>query len=378
MRKFAYLLILVIQGMGCTKPYNPPVIAFAGSYLVVAGVINAGSDSTTITLSKTVKVSTASAAVPVPGATVSVVSDQGVVYPLTASGNGNYFSAGLNLDITHQYRLSIKTPNNEQYQSDLVPVNITPPIDSIGFNIVSAPALGIEIYANTHDAANAVKYYRWDYTENWEFYSKYISFYLSNGSSLVERTASQVVDHCYTGDASSDIVLGSSAKLQQNVLYQSPIAFIPSTSEKTEDEYSILLREYALTADAYNFWLSQKTNSEELGSIFDAQPTQITGNIHCISNPSEPVIGYISVCTVTSKRIFITKQQLPNWVTTYPYSCEKDSIAGSGVDLITDTTDFDDAGPLATPFTPGPLLYTSVQCADCTIRGSRTPPPFWP
>src|ERR1700679_287369 len=116
MRNFAYLLILVIPGMGCRKPYNPPAIAFPGSYLVVAGVINAGPDSTTITLSKTVGVSTGGAANTVPDATVSVVSDQGVVYPLTATGNGNYFSAGLNLNITHQYRLSIKTSNNEQYQ----------------------------------------------------------------------------------------------------------------------------------------------------------------------------------------------------------------------------------------------------------------------
>jgi len=316
-------------------------------------------------------------------ATVAVQSDQNVSYPLTETTNGNYVSAGLNLDNSHTYRLSIKTPNNEQYQSDLVPVLITPAIDSLGFKILSVPAdTGIQIYANTHDQTNTVKYYRWDYDENWEFSAKYISYWKADGNIIRIRQANENITVCYTNDVSSDIVLGSSAKLQQDVIYQSPVVYIPHTSEKLEDKYTILLREYALTADAYNFWVSLKKNTEQLGSIFDAQPSQITGNIHCVTNPSEPVIGYVSVSTVTSKRIYISNAQLPAWVPTYPYNCQQDTVllpAEIISTLILDSANFIPTGPppLGTATTQSPHIYSSRICVDCTVRGTKTPPPFW-
>lgn len=128
------LTIIIITG-GCRKPYTPPAIALAGSYLVVEGVINSGADSTIIKLSKTVKLSSVTAINPVTGAAVAVQNDQGVAYPLTETTQGNYVSAGLNLSSSHNYRLSIKT-SNEQYYSDYVPVLNSPPIDSIYFKVI--------------------------------------------------------------------------------------------------------------------------------------------------------------------------------------------------------------------------------------------------
>ena len=375
MKRLVYILLIVV--VGCVKPYNPPPITGNGNYLVVDGVINAGTDSTIITLSRTVNVSSANAGNPVLNATVAVLSDQNISFPLTETTNGNYVSPGLNLDVNRQYRLSIAT-NSEQYQSDLVPVTIAPPIDSIGFKIANIPSPGVQIYANTHDARNTVKYYRWDYTETWEFRSYYVSYYVGNGIALGIRPANQQIYECFANDVSSDIVLGSTANLQQDVLYQSPITFIPSTSEKIEDEYSILLRQYALTAGAYNFWLKLKTNTEELGGIFDAQPSEIIGNIHCINNPTEPVIGYVSACTVTSKRIFIISQQLPFWLPAYPYSCMQDTMNSYSPFLI-----FQGGSTIATgPVPKGNVVPVSVatsdrQCADCTLRGTRARPPFW-
>jgi len=393
-----YLLLLVL--FCCKKPYTPPAITGNGSYLVVQGVINAGSDSTTISLSRTVKVSSAVTANPVLNAIVAVQSDQNVSYPLTETTNGNYVAAGLNLDFAHQYRLSIKTSNNVQYQSDLVPVIITPPIDSIGFNILSSPAdTGIQIYANAHDPTNTIKYFRWDYSEAWKFHSKFYSYYISDGTTLELRTPAQDVSTCYTNDVSSNIVLGSTAKLKQAEVYQNPIIFIPSTSEKLESEYSIQLRQYALTADAYNFWVNLKTNSEQLGSIFDAQPSTVNGNIHCITNPSEPVIGYLSVSTVPTKRIFIQSSQIPSWIPLYPYTCSEpycclppnckppgfclDTVRLGSVsfigELVKESNAYVDDGlpPANGDLLPAYFFVVPRECADCTTRGSTTPPPFW-
>ena len=367
--------------IGCKKPYNLPVIASTGSYLVVEGVINPSADSTIIKLSRTVNISSKTTTKPVLGATLNVESDQHMFYPLTETGNGFYSAPGLNLDNSHTYRLNIKTPDSKQYLSSYEQAVITPPIDSLGFNIVTVPDTGIQIYANAHNSNSAVRYFRWDYNENWQFFSKYLSNYISNGSGMVPRTPDQYVSSCFSSDASSNIVLGSTAKLSQNVLYQNPIIFISSKSEKIEAKYRVFVRQYALTSAAFMFWSNLKKNTEQLGSIFDALPSEIPGNIRCVTNPSEQVVGYISVCTVQTKILFINNRQLPSWTPNYPYACSLDSAgphpwlplsvlilspnALLGVDAI---------GPVTNPIG---YTYTERDCADCTIRGSKIPPPFW-
>ena len=117
-----------------------------------------------------------------------------------------------------------------------------------------------------------------------------------------------------------------SEKLENDVIYLNPIAFIPGDSEKLMTKYSVMVKQYALTKEAFDFWQTLKKNTESLGSIFDAQPSQLTGNIKNVNNPEEPVLGYISAGTVQQKRIFIAKAELPNWKTKYPYSCTADTV----------------------------------------------------
>ncbi len=55
-----------------------------------------------------------------------------------------------------------------------------------------------------------------------------------------------------------------------------------------------------------------KGNTENVGSIFGSQPNEITGNIHCVSNSSEPVIGYIGAGRSQHERIFISNSDMPS------------------------------------------------------------------
>ncbi len=357
--------------MACRKPYAPPAIKSGQSYLVVEGFINTGADTTKIKLSRTVNLSNKTATNPVTGAIVTVESKGGADYQLTEITSGTYIATTLNLDNTQQYRLRIRTADNKQYVSDFVAVMVTPPIDNVGFNVVTKPDTGVQVYASTHGPDNSTRYYRWDYDETWEFHAKYQSDWETNGYQIVPRVVSRYI--CFKTDTSSTVVLGSSAKLQHNVIYQAPIAFISFTSEKIEMDYSILLRQYAVTADAYSFWTNLKTNTEQLGSIFDAQPSQLAGNIHNVNDASEPVIGYMSACNVTTQRIFITSNQLPYWVPTYPYpNCDIEDAHTPG--------DIAQQIPLGSPIIPlskGGATFTYYTCADCTIRGSLKRPSFW-
>lgn len=386
-----YIIIAPVLAItACTKPYNPTGIKSVTGYLVVEGVINAN-DSSKFQLSHTVTLTSDTTIAPVLGAQVTIEGNDNSSYPLTGNASGIYSSASLSLNANSQYRLDIKTTDGKEYQSDYVSVKITPPIDTINYVIESN---GLQINLNTHDPANNTRYYRWDYTETWEFHAKYFSAFVSNGDTVLYRQPAQQIYFCYTNDNSTNILLGSSAKLTQDVISTAPITFIPSTSEKIETEYSINVRQYALTNDAYNFWTNLKKNTEELGSIFDALPSQINGNIHCLTNPNEPVVGYISASTIQSKRIFVNNTVLPaTFVATYPYTCPLDSflfvekVGGIYINQEDQVFNYNKGAPKGgwVPLEQitskqGVVLGhtgTDPECGDCSIRGSLIKPSFW-
>jgi len=386
-RNTIVIITILIVGINCKTPYEPSIIASNGNYLVVEGVINTAQDSTVIKLSRTVNLSGKTNSNPELNAIVAVEDNQSSSYPLQEIGNGKYASPSLNLDNTRQYRLRIITSSGKTYLSDLEAVRSNPPIDSVGYLIQSS---GMQLYINTHNPNNNTRYYRWDYSETWRFHAEYQSQYITDGTEIVLRTPDQQIYYCFANNNSSTILLGSSAKLQQDVIYQNPITQIPSTSEKIELKYSILVKQYALSTDEYNFWVNLKKNTEQLGSIFDPQPSNINGNVHCTTNPSEIVIGYVGVTSIQQKRIFISSEQLPiTWVPAYPYECQQDSnlycklVDGKCVNQVQNNLIPVNSSEFITSaiYKPSPLIVgylgTTQSCADCTIRGATKQPDFW-
>jgi hypothetical protein len=390
--KVIYIAAFLFVAIGCKQPYIAPRTSSGANYLVVEGFINTSTnptDSTVFKLSRTVDLSGKPSSHPELNAIVSIVDTMPAFkfyYDLQDEGNGRYslgFATGF--PAGSKCYLQITTSDGKKYKSDLVDVKTTPPIDSIGYTKLSN---GIQLFSNAHDPTANTRYYRWDYTETWQFHSLYQSDYITNGQEIVLRTRDQAIYFCFTSDTSSSIILNSSAKLSKDVIDHNPIVFIPSSSEKIEARYSIMVRQYALSKEAYDFWQNLKKNTEQLGSIFDAQPSEISGNIHCITNPSEPVIGYLSATNAQTKRIFIDNSELPkNWLPTYPYQCENDSLLFCrGMSCINEVALYlidINSGNIPTNAILSPsgsiLGYQASDrtCTDCTVRGTKQQPDFW-
>ncbi len=358
----------------CKQSYNPPSINSNKNYLVVEGFINTGPDSTVFTLSRTINLDSPTVPTPELGAQLIVEGGNGYSSPLTELGNGRYGANALNLDITQNYRLSISTSNGAKYLSDYTPVKSSPPIDSISWQLNNS---GVSLYSNTHDPLNNTHYYRWDYVETWEYHSAYYSnwHWDPNTSSMFMGAAYPHI--CWSSDLSNNIIIASSAKLSSDVIYQAPITVVPLNSEKLSVRYSVLLRQYALTTDEYNYWQALQASTERTGSLFDQQPSQITGNIKCISNPKDLAIGYVGVGSVAELRIFITNNQVLPW--NYFQDCPElafalnpDSLKSAiGEGLV----------PIGQEFKGSAFVgynFSYPACVDCTLNGGTTAiPSFW-
>jgi hypothetical protein len=364
----------------CKIPYNPVLKSSDTNSLVVEGYID-GAAPTSFKLSRSRRLSngdTATRRVEL-NARVSIEDDHQNIFPLNEEGNGVYSSTGiLNFSTASQYRIHIITSNGSEYLSDLVPFKPSPPIDSIGWKIKDN---GVQIFLNTSDPNNSTKYYRWEYNETWQFHTSYYSNYEydPNNNTVVPRT--DQVYTCWQSDNSTAIFLGSSAKLANDVINEAPLAYIPPHDDKLSVLYSIWVKQYVLDANGYNYWIAMKSNTESVGSIFDPQPNETQGNIHCISDPAETVIGYINAGSSFEKRVFISNGDLPpGW------NLLKDCPLYPNIPNNPDSLKFYFGGGGFTPigvadpprFPPAGYTASFIECVDCTFKGTNIKPSFWP
>lgn len=374
MKKYFYISIILLAS--CKEEYNPHLKNAGYNYLVVEGNIAAGNDSIFIHLTRTVDVSDTSVVQPELNATVSVESQGGNIYPLQETGNGFYFTPPLNISPNENYRVHIFTANGKEYASDYVPVKITPPIDSVSWKLDNNT--GVTVYVSTHDATDSTQYYRWQYVETWEHNPKYTSDLIYDKSlpGLRLRSPGEQIYRCWNTDTSGEILIASTANLSVDVLYEKPLITIPYGSTKIDRVYSILVTQYALTKEAYQYWDNLKKNTEDLGSIFDPQPFADYGNMHSITDPSEPVLGYITAGSAMHQRIFIdwTKVQ---WPYSFP-TCADTTVAPGNVDTVFSGFDYLPVQYLASP--PGTVFGSSPECVDCRLTGggTTTKPPYMP
>jgi hypothetical protein len=129
---FGSALALVGALAGCVEPYVPEVLAAPSSYLVVDGFIN-GNGRTTVLLMRTASVAATGAPAVEKGAKVFIVDDAGTRYALAEPTAGTYRSDSLVLSPARRYQVRLTTAANAAYESDLVPLKVTPPIDKLGW-----------------------------------------------------------------------------------------------------------------------------------------------------------------------------------------------------------------------------------------------------
>ncbi len=355
----------------CRETYNPPITQKDLNFLVVEGNITVGNDSTFIQLSRSIIVDTVNHLLPEDNATVTVESSNGDSYNLIHTSEGRFVAAPLNLNASEQYRLHIITGGKE-YVSDYTDVIITPDIDSVSYAYNNEN--GLNIYSNTHDAQNKTRYYRYDYAETWQHNAAYLSELVFNpeDSTITTRTPDQLIYRCWTVMQSSDINLASTADISNNILSNNLLVSIPPFSEKLSIVYSIIVTQYALTKDAYNFWFNLRKNTEQIGSLFDPQPFANAGNMHCLTDSNEVVIGFVTAGTVSQKRIFIKKDDI-NWQT-LPSLC-RDSVP-HGSEWYKAIQNF---VLIPLRIDNNSMVVTGYECADCRAHGgSVIKPPYMP
>ncbi len=366
-KSLLYILVFFLL-YACVEPFAPPEITSAERYLVVDGSLDTNpAGSSQIKLSRTQNIYDKGAPQPELRAKLTVEGDQGSSFTFVEAGQGVYNLGASAFSDTEKYRLRIKTSSGKEYLSAYVPVVKNPPIDSLTYK-VRGQGEGVQIYVNTHDPLNKTRFYRWSYDETWEYSMPLYSVYELVGKEVVYRE--QNINTCWSSANPTTIVLGTSIKLSKDIIRDQTVTFVPAASNKLQSKYSILVKQYALTQEEYEYWNTLAKTTERTGSLFDPQPAEVTGNIKSVSNPSEPVFGYFSASNRQEQRLFVTEYLNRSFSPCEPTDTLSIREIPESLDLI-----------LSEYYTNSPIpMYTmgTPDCTDCRLKGGTTQrPSFW-
>jgi len=362
----------------CVDDYPTPGIPAKIGYLVVEGFINM-KGTTMITLTHTMAIDDPYN-IPFPElkAKVFVESEDMVSYSLVDKGKGVYSADNIPINDSKRYRIHITTASNKEYVSEYVEVKQTPVIESLTWN-VDFVKKGIQIYVTTKDPDNKSRYYNWDYTETWQYRSYYPTHWEYNNGQEIWNPNREQIFNCWMIKRSASVYVTSTERLSQDVVNKFPVLFIPYTSEKLDAGYHIVVRQNAVTKDNYEYLSELKKVSETRGSLFDSQPSALTGNIRCISDSDEPVFGYVGAHGQEEKSIKISRIDLPTWFGPIRGECEFEpglTRADINYYLKIGTYSLADTDRGTMPIAP---IYRPTECIDCRKQGGTNKKPAdWP
>jgi hypothetical protein len=398
--KSVIALITVFTLCTCIDPYSPELRGYE-SLLVVDGHVTDENTSYTVTLSRTMQEHNVIQEM-VSDATLFITDESGSETFLHSKDAGIYKTDSISFKgiIGKTYILHIITPEGEKYESDPCQMLPVPDIESIYFskdqqliNNGSASQEGIRIYLDSKEGPGS-KYYRWEFEETWRFKVPSPKKYNYINDSVILPVA-EVKQYCWKNRKSNEILIHSVYSGENDHIVKEPIFFIPpDKSDRLLLQYSILVRQYAISKAEYDFWNNMKQVNENGGDIFARQPFTVSSNIHNINDPGERVLGYFQVSSVKEKRKNISFSEIAGLSLPYfNYDCERVEMAPQDYPwpALAPPLTWDDIYIMYT--TSGyyfvepkyffgtteldKLVFAKPECADCEKTGTRIKPDFW-
>ncbi len=385
-----FLLTIAFLSIQCIEEYDPGINEKTDLIAIDASVVR-GREEQTILITRSTSIENTSY-IPVQNCVVSVTDNRNNVFLFEEKTNGKYVANidMLYLNIGAKFKLTVKTPDNNVYESGFEEIQECPPIDSLYFleetnysEELKKDINGLRLYVELTAREGYANYYRWKLNDTWEFRTfyhideKYIGTVSVGGTSFVRFNTTDSLSHCWKHSVINGLYSASTVNLVKNGRKNIPLHYVFGNNERLYFRYSCLVGQYSLDERAYEYWQNKKIEIQESGGIYFKQPSQTISNIVNVNNSEEVVLGYFWVSSLKEKRIFFEGPLSP-WG--YNALCVLDTfnveeyINAEPEDLPIYLI-YDNSG---LPPDERGLFTAEKKCFDCRLfGGSINRPDFW-
>jgi hypothetical protein len=372
---------MAIMIQSCIMPYEPHINTKNINKYVISGQVT---DNNII---QTVSVSMASEIgdphyIPVSGCFVRIYDDKGHFFEMHESEAGIYIGA---IDKKYlkpgtSFMVEILTSDGIDIESDFDRMSECPEVDSVYFirkenltNNLGQDTRGIQFYIDLDCGKINSRFFRWEAIETWEYHADYPREWYYDGSVHHISPPDYSRKVCWSTELVKNIYTLSTDGLVENKYYMFPLNFVDNHTSRLMYGYSLLIKQFAISEAAYSYWDQLRINSNEQGGLYEKQPLSIRGNLYNITDPSQAVLGFFSVSSVKSKRIFIPG--IENLGFDFSTYCAPETLGVGGLRSI-------DPSEYPAFLVGNAVRYLGVQlsqyCVDClTLGGTNIKPDFW-
>lgn len=382
----AIIWVAVLGVVSCIYPFNPKISSADISLVVVEGDISAGVESSFVATKSLPLNDNSQLAESLNLTSIYVEGERGSMYKsfrVEESEDDKFLNSkkvtykvdtrALKGDERHRL---VFVYDNKTYASDWVTMVQTPEIDSVTFR-VSDDLENLEIMGHAVGINDSLRYYKWDYVEDWEFHANYEEHWVLQKGVPVFTTAGTPDNYyCWNHNVSSEINICNTENISKNIIKDYVVKSIWYQDRRISSLYRIDVYLRGLTKEGYKYWETMLKNNEATGDIFAPQPNEMRGNLHCVENPDEVVLGYITSCSVSHKRIYINQSEHRLYKS--PLSCQPFEFEPKDGDSPSDawgvySVEFNEEGTAIIKTT-----YIDRHCLDCLYFGTKNKPADWP
>ncbi len=395
-----YILILCCCSLiyTCIEPIEFTTNSF-NTNLVVNSIITDEFKTQKIELSRTIPIDSLNLS-PEKDANVSIVDDTGLTYNFKENGAGVYTSINqFAAQADRKYTLNIETKDGNKYVSSPQPVPAKSTIKEITAGIennslTQKPEFLFKVSSDI--TTNTGQYYRYEYDETYKIRTPLwnprkiviISDTIPYKFDLVQKDPLiDGVGFCFPNKQSKAVFLTETVSLAQDQVIGFPLRQIPIESYIVGIRYSILVKQYVLNQNTYNFYSLMEKFSDPDDIFSQTQVGNIPSNISSVNNPEQDkVIGFFEVSSVSKKRLFVNRKDF----TESPF-INYELLALCTERREPQIVDDFNRSPLLnhlrigwvyqtdseTPDPNRPYRLTIKICGDCTHLGPAKTPDFW-
>lgn len=307
--KYLILLCLCIFLTQCVEPIKFKIKSEEPK-LVVYGVINDQDDSCMVKLSYTgsylsedgLPINTTTPAL---ANRVSISDNEGNEVDLDYYAPGEYLTRNLKGKVGNTYTLLVEMPDGKKYKSKPETLPNVPNIDEISFQpenrtrfingVLFADAI-LHILISFEDNANQKNFYKWKWIGEASFR---INSELAPPVSSIPFACYYKLDPYASDPYADELNVLSDKNIDGQKYTHKALTFNSQSFDvRFRSGISLLLAQYSLTQEAFEFWNKMKRLVNNQGSIFDPAPFQVIGNMYSIENEKEIVLGYFGASSV--------------------------------------------------------------------------------
>ncbi|MCK4750011.1 MAG: DUF4249 domain-containing protein [Bacteroidales bacterium] len=307
-------LVLAVLLTGCVERYYPEEDNLLTGTLVVNAHLTDKPGNQTIRISRSDRLLYPEY-IPESNCIVEVENDEGELVTFTETTPGEYTS-DLHADFLHtgfRYRLLIITSNGSNYESEFTELHPSTEIDSVYYLLEFVPTEdpgstvdGIRFYMDFEIDPDSSAFMRWEIIETYEYHNPDYDVFIYDVDRVVKPVPEELSDRrCWITLHIPEIYTRDVGNINSRQYSFLPLHFVSNETQRLEYGYSILVRQLSMDEAAFRYWDELKKNSQDIGGIYDRQPSFTPSNICNCENPAEKILGFFSVSGVSEKRIFV-------------------------------------------------------------------------